>query len=489
MLKQKICLVGMLLVMIFTNATSQSKKIRIACVGNSITYGSRVVNREKNAYPAQLQAMLGEGYDVANFGVSGATLLKKGNKPYWNQPEYKKALEFNPDVVFIKLGTNDSKIMNRPFHNEFISDYSDLIHAFKDVNSNVRIVLLLPIPSFVTDSNAIYDPVIKNAIIPMTKEVAFKNHTEIIDLYQLFINHEELLPDKIHPNAEGATIIAKRLFDFMQQKSTQPGPPPIFSKLPEGFPVSNFHGYACAEFTFNKRACKVVAPKVVADGSPWIWRARFWGHEPQTDIALLERGFHVVYCDVVELYGNKEAIELWNDFYAYMHHAGLSKKVALEGMSRGGIYIYNWALKNRSKVACIYADAPVLDMKSWPGGKGKGPGSKGDWEIFKKDYGFTEEEALNFKGNPLERAEKIAKLGFPMLHVIGDADEVVPADENTNPFEQRVKAAGGNIQVIHKKGIGHHPHSLANPSPIVNFILKSTGYKTNFSDTPTPLLK
>jgi len=468
----------MLLVMIFTHAKSQGNKIRIACVGNSITYGSRVVNREKNAYPVQLQAMLGEGYDVANFGVSGATLLKKGNKPYWNQPEYKKALEFKPDVVFIKLGTNDSKLINRELHNEFNEDYTTLINSFKQVNSSVRVVLLVPIPSFAVDSNGIYGPIIKNIIIPKTKEVAYQNGVEIIDLYPLFIDREDLLADKIHPTALGATLIAKRLYETI--KLNEELSFDIFNSIKEEKKISSFYGYEMADFVFNNRNCKVVKPRKATAGLPWIWRARFWGHEPQTDIALLERGFHLVYCDVAELYGNKESIKLWNKFYGLMRQSGLAKKVTLEGMSRGGIYIYNWALKNRSKVACIYADAPVLDLKSWPGGKGKGPGSKGDWETFKKDYGFTEEEALNFKGNPLERAEKIAKLGFPMLHVIGDADEVVPADENTNPFEQRVKAAGGNIQVIHKKGIGHHPHSLANPTQIVDFILKSTGYKINF---------
>jgi lysophospholipase L1-like esterase/dienelactone hydrolase len=224
----------------------------------------------------------------------------------------------------------------------------------------------------------------------------------------------------------------------------------------------------------------------VADGQPWIWRARFWGHEPQTDIALLERGFHLVYMDVAEMYGNEESVKLWNQFYDYMQNVGMAKKVVLEGMSRGGIYAYNWALQNPNKVAAVYADAPVLDMKSWPGGLGKGPGSKNDWTLFKNDFNLTEEQAKNFKNSPLDNTELIAKGGYPMLHVVGDADEVVPVDENTNPFEVRIKNAGGDITVIHKNGIGHHPHSLANPTPIVDFILKSTGYKTKFSIIPTP---
>ena len=199
--------------------------------------------------------------------------------------------------------------------------------------------------------------------------------------------------------------------------------------------LSSFYGYTCIDFTFNNRNCKVVQPKKNVKGMPWVWRARFWGHEPQTDIALLERGFHIVYADVAELYGNQEAVLIWNQFYTYMQQLGLAKKVVLEGMSRGGVYVYNWALQNPEKVAAVYADAPVLDLKSWPGGKGKGPGSKEDWEIFKKDYHLTEEQANNFKNNPLDNASLIAKGGYPMLHVVGDADEVVPVEENTNPFE------------------------------------------------------
>ncbi len=179
---------------------------------------------------------------------------------------------------------------------------------------------------------------------------------------------------------------------------------------------------------------------------------------------------------MAELFGNADAIHYWDDFYALLRKAGLAKKAALEGMSRGGVYIYNWAAANPHKVACIYADNPVLDLKSWPGGKGKGPGGKEDWEIFKKDYGFdSDSAAMGFAGSPIDRVAAIVKGGYPMLHVCGDADEVVPMEENTTLFEKKVKALGGNITVIHKKGFGHHPHSLPDPTPIVDFILKSLG--------------
>jgi len=300
----------------------------------------------------------------------------------------------------------------------------------------------------------------------------------------MFIDREDLFLDKVHPSSLGGTLISKRLYELVKLNPAKASV--VFSLIQEQKSMSSFSGYACADFTYKNRNCKVVSPKKVADGQPWIWRARFWGHEPQNDIALLERGFHIVYMDVAELYGNEESVKLWNQFYDYMQKLGMSKKVVLEAMSRGGIYAYNWALRNPNKVAAVYADAPVLDIKSWPGGLGKGQGSKEDWTIFKNDFNLTEEQAKNFKNSPLDNAELIAKGGYPMLHVVGDADEVVPVDENTHPFEVRIKNAGGEISVIHKKGIGHHPHSLANPTPIVDFILKSTGYKTKFSIIPTP---
>lgn len=239
---------------------------------------------------------------------------------------------------------------------------------------------------------------------------------------------------------------------------------------------TNFYGYDCDSFLFKDRDAKIVKPKQVAKGKPWVWRARFWGHEPQLDIALLERGFHVVYCDVAELFGNNEAISIWNDFYAHLQTKGFAKKAVLEGMSRGGVYIYNWAATNPNKVACVYADNPVLDLKSWPGGKGKGPGSKKEWNTFLKNYGYqSDKQALDFKGSPIDQIDKIVKGKYPMLHVCGDLDEVVPMDENTLPFAEKIKAAGGDIRIIHKPEGSHHPHSLKDPAPIVDFIMNAVG--------------
>ncbi|MEQ8218883.1 MAG: GDSL-type esterase/lipase family protein [Arenibacter sp.] len=466
--------------------TTFQDPIKIACVGNSITYGSGVANREKNAYPEQLQSMLGNTYQVRNFGVSGSTLLKNGDRPYTETEDYSNALEFKPDVVFIKLGTNDSKLSNRIHLDDFEGDYIDLVNSFKKENRNTRIILLLPVPAFTTDTTRIWNEVIKNKITPMTRRVAYKTNSEVLDLYQLFIDQPGLLPDMIHPSSLGATVIAKRLFEAVIQNEIEKKDI-LKSEEVKVLKTSNFYGYDLTDFEYNGIPCKVVKPKKVAPGAPWVLRARFWGHEPQTDIALLERGFHITYCDVANLFGGPEAVKRWDEFYKLMTQGGLSKKVVLEGMSRGGLIIYNWADKNPEKVACVYADAPVLDGKSWPGGLGNGKGSASDWEAFKKVYSLnTQKDISNFKGNPIHKIKSIAHGGYPMMHVCGAADEVVPIEENTQPFEEAIKANGGEISVIYKEGVGHHPHSLENPTPIVDFILSATDQKVNFARIPAP---
>ncbi len=238
---------------------------------------------------------------------------------------------------------------------------------------------------------------------------------------------------------------------------------------------SQWKGYALNQFNLEGVGCKVVRPKKTAPGKPWIWRARFWGHEPQTDIALLEKGWHVVYCEVGNLFGAPKAVARWDAFYAYLvKEHGFAKKAVLEGMSRGGLIIYNWAKANPEKVSCIYGDAPVCDFKSWPGGKGKGKGSAGTWKNCLTAYGLTETEGMDFKGNPIDGLEVLAKAKVPLFHVIGEADTVVPVAENSDVIEKRYRALGGSIEVIRKPGIGHHPHSLKDPKPIVDFVLRSS---------------
>ncbi len=453
-----------------------ANKLRIACVGSDLTIGVGVVTRERNAWPAQLGTMLGPGYQVMNFGKKEATFLEGFSNSYVGSLEYQQALASRPDIVFIEMGYDDCNIQRRSSMDMLSSQYEALVVRFKSLPSRPRVVLLSPLPIFLSDSAFGYNTRIEKLVCPLIQRVAYAEKVEIINLYPLFVDSGAMFPDKVHPSSFGAHMIARRLYEHITSGGSQSVN--VFSSLPEDRLVSNFYGYECASFNYNGSDCKIVKPRKVAVGKPWIWRARFWGHEPQTDIALLERGYHVVFCDVAELFGNKEAIERWNRFYALMQKCGLAKSGALEAMSRGGVYAYNWALANPGKVACIYADAPVLDLLSWPGQRRASDAAQ-PWQDFKNAYGLSEAQALEFKGSPFYRAEEVAALGFNMLHVVGDDDQVVPVSQNTLPFAQRVKAAGGNIEVIHKPGIGHHPHSLKNPTPIVDFILRATGHKLN----------
>jgi len=446
---------------------------RVSCIGASITYGATIPNREQNSFPAQLQKMLGSAYQVNNYGVSGTTMLRKGDFPYWATKEYQAALKSNPDIVFIDLGGNDSKLINRAHLSEYEQDCREMISAFRALPSNPRVILLQPVVSFITDTAGIWDQLIVNQIIPKLRQVAYDENVETLDMHSLLVNMPELFPDKIHPDAKGSGIMAKRLYDQIITKR-DPGYD-IFNNIKEPKQISSFYGYSCADFTLNGRQCKVVKPKQAAKNHPWIWRARFWGHEPQTDIALLERGFHVVYCDVAELFGNKEAVDRWNNFYALLENAGLAKKAVMEGMSRGGVYVLNWAAVNPQKVACVYIDNPVLDLKTWPAGLGQNPPSADEFKQFKADYNLeTDEQVRNFKGSPLDKVAAIVKGKYPILILCADADEAVSPEENTYLFEKKVKSLNGNITVIHKPGFKHHPHSLPNPAPIVGFILQNT---------------
>ncbi len=226
--------------------------------------------------------------------------------------------------------------------------------------------------------------------------------------------------------------------------------------------ASSWNGYQRHDFQVDGRDSFVVEPKRAADGNPWVWRARFPGWHTDMDLILLERGFHVAYTNVSNLYGSLKAVAQWDAFYKEMTvEYGLARKVAIECVSRGGLIAYNWAKRNPAKVACIYGEAPVCDIKSWPGGKGKGQGSAKDWEKAQLAYGLSEAELMDWKDNPIDGLDKLAKARVPVLHVIGLQDEIVPAAENSFALFERYTAAGGIMTISPnlkepEKLHGHH---------------------------------
>lgn len=202
----------LLCLLLCTTAYAQ-KKIKVACVGNSVTYGAGIENREVNSYPAQLQRMLGEDYEVMNFGKSGSTLLNKGHRPYSEQEEYRAALDFAGDLVVIHLGLNDTDPRNWPnYRDNFVSDYLSLIESFRKVNPKCKIWIcrMTPIahrhPRFKSGTRDWYWQ--EQATI---EEIAQLGNTGLIDLQAGLYNRPDLLPDALHPNTEGAGILAKTI--------------------------------------------------------------------------------------------------------------------------------------------------------------------------------------------------------------------------------------------------------------------------------------
>ena len=226
------------------------------------------------------------------------------------------------------------------------------------------------------------------------------------------------------------------------------------------------------DFEVDGRPVLVVEPANEAPGRPWLWHGEFFGHKPNPDLALLGRGFHIVYMGVPDMLGSPRAVRHWDALHRELTtRYGFSARPALVGLSRGGLYCYNWAIANPTKVACLYGDAPVCDLRSWPGGKGKGPGSAGDWQLAFREYGFASEaEAVAYRGNPVDNLAPLAAARVPLLHVYGDADEVVPWDENTGTVADRYRKLGGEITLIGKPGVKHHPHGLDDSTPIVEFL-------------------
>jgi nitroreductase/lysophospholipase L1-like esterase len=195
--------------------TPPAEPVRIACVGNSITYGAGLKHRDTDAYPAVMQRLLGDGFEVRNFGHSARTLLTHGDKPFVREAEFRDALAFLPNIVTIKLGTNDSKPWNWQYKDEFIPDMEAMIDSFQALPTHPQVYLCLPIPALV-GRWGITDSIISTEVIPQIRAVAEKRHLPLIDLYTPLKPYPELLADSIHPNRAGACIIAEEIVRRLQ---------------------------------------------------------------------------------------------------------------------------------------------------------------------------------------------------------------------------------------------------------------------------------
>lgn len=241
---------------------------------------------------------------------------------------------------------------------------------------------------------------------------------------------------------------------------------------------SNWNGFDRYDFEFDGLTAFVVEPKVAAPGKPWVWRARFPSFHAGADQILLDRGYHIAHINTGGMLGSDRAMKHWNAFYHFIIEHDLHPKVALEGVSRGGLFVYGFASRWPQRVTCIYCDTPVGDIRSWPGGKGSGRGDAKTWKVCLKEYGLSEETASQFSGNPIDRLAPIAEAQIPILHIVSLNDVIVPPTENTFVLAERYRKLGGTIDIMTveegtEKSGGHH---FTHPDPVrvADFIERHT---------------
>ncbi len=180
--------------------------IKVACVGDSITQGAGAAKGK--SYPSQLQELLGDKYQVGNFGVSGRTLLKKGDFPYWKEKKYQDALAMEPAIVVIMLGTNDTKPQNWKFEAEFDADYRELVKSFQSLKSKPKVFVCRPVPVPGKGNYGINEENIQKEI-PRVDALAKELGCSVIDMHAALVKTPEMLPDRVHPNTAGAGEMAK----------------------------------------------------------------------------------------------------------------------------------------------------------------------------------------------------------------------------------------------------------------------------------------
>ena len=217
------------------------------------------------------------------------------------------------------------------------------------------------------------------------------------------------------------------------------------------------------KFTFQGFEATVIRPE--NPNGKWIWKTEFLYAFDAAERELLNRGYTRVYYQISHQYGSYRAVRRMHEFHKFVvKEFGLDEKCVLFGFSRGGLYAFNYALFYPESVDKIYLDAPVLDMRTWPWA-----GSVEREQVY-AEYDLTEETLARFKGHPIENLEEFFALQIPLLLVAGGADEVVPFEANSKRMMEYCQEHGIEIVSIVKPECKHHPHSLKDVAPILDFV-------------------
>jgi acyl-CoA thioesterase-1 len=214
-----ILLVGFAAYFILTPNIVAAKPIRVACVGDSITEGS--------GYPYKLRLLLGSDYVVGNFGVSGSTVSLNSSKPYMYESRFQDAIDFHPDIVVIMLGTNDANVEISQNGESFETDYSQLVSAFEQLDGK-QLIWVVKSPPIFTDNSSYNNSYLERNVFPQIDKVADQMNLPTVDLYNALGNHSDFFEDGVHPDDNGASLIALNVYDAIT--------------LPDGSPDESYFG-------------------------------------------------------------------------------------------------------------------------------------------------------------------------------------------------------------------------------------------------------
>ncbi|MBQ7037123.1 MAG: prolyl oligopeptidase family serine peptidase [Clostridia bacterium] len=235
--------------------------------------------------------------------------------------------------------------------------------------------------------------------------------------------------------------------------------------------IDNWHGFSIKDGRMMDRDFIIVCPKEGTANGKWALKTEYFGAFPETEIELLKRGYHVASIKNKTRWATDEDMEAFVAFCKYVHEElGLSKKCVPVGMSCGGQEAILLAGKHPELVSCMYIDAPVINYLSCPVGLGKR--KKGTPEEFLNAKGMTLIDLLSYREHPLDFIPNLVENKIPVILLSGDADSVVPFDENGELLKKAYEKAGCIIETIMRPGGDHHPHGLPDVTPICDFIDK-----------------
>jgi len=204
------------------NSEAEAKPVRVACVGDSITEGS--------GYPAKLRALLGGNYLVGNFGVSGSTISLNSTKPYMNETKFQAVMDYQPDIVVIMLGTNDANPEIGQNEDRFETDYSQLVTAFEQLEGK-QLIWVIKSPPIFANNSSYNNTYLASDLLPQIDTLAEQMNLPTVDMYSALSNHSDYFVDGVHPDSEGASIIASNVYDAI----TLPDGSPDYSYFSDGY--------------------------------------------------------------------------------------------------------------------------------------------------------------------------------------------------------------------------------------------------------------